>query len=100
MTFHPQYCYTHTDHVYATDHRIELKNNILTLLLLAIMTKNHSCYWSSLVQHSHFLQLCHKLILLFVSVSCHKSNLREMGKVNNCGYIQHLNIHMLKKKFE
>ena len=39
MTLHLQYCYTHTDHVYATDHRIELKNNILTLLLLAIMTK-------------------------------------------------------------
>ena len=53
-TFHPQYWYTHTDLVYATHHRIELKNNILRLLLLTIMTKNHSCYWSSLVQHSHF----------------------------------------------
>ena len=39
MTFHLQYCYTHTDCVYATDHRIKLKNNILTLLLLAIIDK-------------------------------------------------------------
>ena len=52
MTAHPRYYHTHTDCVYATDHRIELKFNILTLLLLTIMTKNHS-YWSSLVQHSH-----------------------------------------------
>ena len=35
---------------------LKCKNNILTLLFLAIMTKNHSC-WSSLVQHSHFLSI-------------------------------------------
>ena len=44
MTFDLRYCPTHTDCVYATDHRIELKNNVLTLLLLAITTKNDSCY--------------------------------------------------------
>ena len=34
--------YIHTDHVYATDHNEKiLKNDILTLLLLTIMTKNH-----------------------------------------------------------
>ena len=53
MTFHPQYCYTHTDCFYATNHRIEFKNNILTLLLLTIMTKNHPCYWSILTSHDY-----------------------------------------------
>ena len=99
MTFHPWYCYTHTDRVYATNHRIELKNNVLTLLLLTIMTKNHSCYWSSLVWHFHFLWLCYKLILF--PVSCHKFEiklkLKEMGKVNNSGYIQHLKLFKLSK---
>ena len=49
MTVHPQYCYTHTDHVYATDHRIELKNNILMhTCFLQLRQKSYS-YWSSLV---------------------------------------------------
>ena len=90
-----QYCYTHTDRVYATVHRTELKNNILTLLLLTIMTKELSLL-SFLVQHSHLLWLCYKLILPSVSVFCHKSenksNLKEMGKDNNSGCVQHLNI--------
>ena len=76
-------CYTDTDCVYATDHRfIFFRIDILTLLLLAIMTKNHSCYWSSLVWHSHFSWLCYKLILLSVFLFCHKSENKIKSKRN------------------
>ena len=105
MTFHLWYCYTYTDHVYVTNHR--LKNNILTLLLLTIMTKNYSCYLSFLVQHSHFLWSCYKLILLSVSVfakgqSCAKWEKSITVVIFNIQ--NHLNspsvndIHMLSKK--
>ena len=63
------HCYTHTDHIYAMHHS-KRKNKILTLLLLAIVTKIHP-FMSSLVQHSHLLWSCYKPILLFVLVFCH-----------------------------
>ena len=85
-----------------------LKNNILTLLLLTIMTKNHSCYWSFLVWHFHFSWLCGKLILLSVSFSCQKLMLRKVFwrksitlvifkiKLSNCK--QHSHVEEGKKK--
>ena len=39
---HLQYCHIHTDCVYATDHNEKIhQDNILTFLLIAIMTRNH-----------------------------------------------------------
>ena len=37
-----QYCHTHTGHVYASDHKKGFhRDDILTFLLITIMTKNH-----------------------------------------------------------
>ena len=40
--FHLQYCHIHTDRVYASGHKKDFhRDDILTFLLIAIMTKNH-----------------------------------------------------------
>ena len=40
--FHLQYCHIHTDLVYAPDDKKNFhRDDILTFLLIAIMTKNH-----------------------------------------------------------
>ena len=40
--FDLQYCHIHTDCVYASDHKKDFhRDDILTFLLIAIMTKNH-----------------------------------------------------------
>ena len=40
--FQLQHCHIHTDHVYASDHKKDLhRDDILTFLLISIMTKNH-----------------------------------------------------------
>ena len=36
-----QYCHTHTDHVYASNDKDFLRDDILTFLLIEITTKNH-----------------------------------------------------------
>ena len=61
--FHLQYCHIHTDHVYASDHKKDFhRDDILTCLLITIMTKNH------LNTDGVFISVAFSLIMIMLQV--------------------------------